>query len=492
MDEMVSWLWPLGVVGALAFVWRAGPGRRGSSTDAAPTPAPAPTVGGSVHADHGSIAALGDVHHATVNNYLAPPEPPSGIPHNRPRRAHRFVGRTKELERLHTMLQDEGAAAVSGVAAWGHGGVGKSALVVAYSYACADVYPGGIAFLIADSPNLIADLAALAPIWKVPEHEGDLRATALEVRRALQRTDSLLVLDNLEDPDLLSGVVKDVLPTHPCRILVTTRCEHVPGMAELPLHNLTPEDAVALLEASRPDAKDHPAALERIARALEFWALGVTLVSAYMQRSTAAWEAYATALERDCAKVLQDVDNRTTRHDTYKARVSDLLDDVLETLTAAERRLLEYAALLPADRAPVTWLEALLAETPAPSSCLGAIPPFSWFLNAAASAQRGGGPLEPPVQLPLPGPGGTSSVMELVLSLDPHPDLRMDARSSRLVRRLHRVHGSPGRVLPERCSCGSCLPVRTQAERADRHRVRRWRGVAARHELLLHDARNGP
>jgi tetratricopeptide (TPR) repeat protein len=272
----------------------------------------------------------------------------------------RFAGRQTELKNLHAMLQGEGAAAISGVAAWGHGGVGKSALAIAYSYQYADAYPGGICFLNADSPTLVADLAALAPIWDVTPHEGDIHATALAVRYALQQQDTLLVLDNLDDPAILFGPAKRVLPTHPCRTLVTTRCDQVPGMAELPLHNLTPADAVALLEASRDDAKDHRDVLERIAKALEYWALGVTLVAAYMQASTVSWGDYADDLEARGVESLRHLDGATRRTDSYRASVAELLEDVLSTLTPAEARLLEYVALLPADRAPVSWLQALL------------------------------------------------------------------------------------------------------------------------------------
>jgi tetratricopeptide (TPR) repeat protein len=206
----------------------------------------------------------------------------------------------------------------------------------------------------------VSDLAALAPIWQVTPHEGDILATALAVRDALQQQDTLLVLDNLDDPAVLSGPAKQVLPTHPCRMLVTTRCDHVPEMAELPLHNLTPADAVALLEASRDDAKDHRDVLERIAKALEYWALGVTLVAAYMQASTVSWGDYADDLEARGVESLRHLDGATRRTDSYRASVAELLDDVLSTLTTAEARFLEYVALLPADRAPVSWLQALL------------------------------------------------------------------------------------------------------------------------------------
>jgi tetratricopeptide (TPR) repeat protein len=73
-----------------------------------------------------------------------------------------------------------------------------------------------------------------------------------------------------------------------------------------------------------------------------------------------SWGDYADDLEARGVESLRHLDGATRRTDNYRASVAELLDDVLSTLTSAEARLLEYVALLPADRAPVSWLQALL------------------------------------------------------------------------------------------------------------------------------------
>jgi tetratricopeptide (TPR) repeat protein len=271
------------------------------------------------------------------------------------------------------MLEENHAAAIAGVAALGDGGVGKSLLALAYAYRHLDDYPGGIVYLRGDSPSLIADLALLAEDWGLPRGE-NLRETAGRLRQALQDPSrpALLLLDNLDDLSSLTTEVRAVLPQHPCRRLATTRLRAVPGMRALPLDNLRHDDAVALLTHFRTDAFQHPEAVTRIVAGLERWALGVTLVGVYLScRPAVTWEAYAYDLDRRSLLSLQDVDDRVAvdtttatdalvRPDRYDSRVSELVGDVLGTLTAAEQRLLAYAALLPRDLVPVSWLVALL------------------------------------------------------------------------------------------------------------------------------------
>jgi tetratricopeptide (TPR) repeat protein len=252
-------------------------------------------------------------------------------------------------------------------------GIGKSLLALAYAYGHLEYYQGGIVFLRGDSPNLIADLASLAAMWGVPNGES-ARETAGRLRQALQDPSrpALLLLDNLDDLSSLTAEVRAVLPQHPCRRLATTRLRAVPGMRALQLDNLRHDDAVALLTYFRDDATQHPEAVARIVTGLERWVLGVTLVGVYLScRPAVTWEAYADDLDRRGLLSLQDVDNRVAvdtttatdalvRPDRYHQRVTELVGDMLGTLTTAEQRLLAYAAVLPRDLVPVSWLVALL------------------------------------------------------------------------------------------------------------------------------------
>jgi tetratricopeptide (TPR) repeat protein len=328
----------------------------------------------------GSVAAPGNVTDSSITKtatqvvYEALRERPAS-PNNLPHLPDHFVGREYELDVLHTLLEGGDDAAISGVESLCDGGIGKSLLAMAYAYRHLEKYPGGVVYLRGDSPSLVADLALVAEDWGVPKGESP-RETAGIFRQVLQdpTRPALLLVDNLDDLKSLTPEVRAVLPKHPCRCLATTRLRSIPGMRSLSLDNLREEDAVALLTRFRPDAEEHPTPVRRIVLGLERWALGVTLVGVYMScRPAVTWEGYAAHLEDKGLLSLELLDeqvavadgptgNDMVRPDRYPHRVSALLDDVLSTLPPATQRLLEYAALLPRDLAPVPWLVALLEE----------------------------------------------------------------------------------------------------------------------------------
>jgi hypothetical protein len=302
-------------------------------------------TGDYVAADGGSMAALGNVTNSSITNigtkvvHEAPRERPTA-PHNLPELPDHFVGREDELAALHTLLEGGNDAAISGVAALGDGGIGKSLLALAYAYRHLEKYPGGVVYLRGDSPSLVADLALVAEDWGVPQGESP-RETAGIFRQVLQdpTRPALLLLDNLDDLQSLTPEVRAVLPKHPCRRLTTTRLRSIPGMRSLSLDNLREEDADALLTRFRADASEHPTPVRRIVLGLERWALGVTLVGVYMScRPAVTWDGYAAHLEDKGLLSLELLDDQVAvantptdsdmvRPDRYPHRVSALLDD---------------------------------------------------------------------------------------------------------------------------------------------------------------------
>ncbi len=156
------------------------------------------------------------------------PAPPNNLPPQR-----RFVGREGELRAIDAALNGEGEhRARSSVTLYGVGGIGKTAVALAYAYREQARYPGGIWWLSAEGdPNdalssLLFELSCIAP-WlfsaslREQARSGEpMRNQARIVALLLQKnpTPSLLILDDVD-----STGWNDLVPSGEVRVLVTTR-----------------------------------------------------------------------------------------------------------------------------------------------------------------------------------------------------------------------------------------------------------------------------
>ena len=158
-------------------------------------------------------------------------------------------------------------------------------------------------------------------------------------------------------------------------MLVTTRIspEELPRIRCLPLDALQTEDAMALLQSFRPIA-DSPqddewkAALEIVGR-LGGHALGVEVVAVYLRENPqVTYRAFAEGLQRDGIELMvttagPEAHDRLAWH--TETCIRRLLEPTLASLSPAELRAVEYAAILPPDNLPLPWLrERLAAEFP--------------------------------------------------------------------------------------------------------------------------------
>jgi len=131
-----------------------------------------------------------------------------------------FVGRSDLLADLNVHL-----AAGEVVVVTGTGGVGKTQAVVEYAYQSRAHYPGGVFWLNMEQPESIANQVALCggpdglalPHWDPQHFTYNLAAVQAAWILPVAR---LLILDNLEDPALLTQWRPRI---GGCRVLVTTR-----------------------------------------------------------------------------------------------------------------------------------------------------------------------------------------------------------------------------------------------------------------------------
>jgi WD40 repeat protein len=152
-----------------------------------------------------------------------------------------FVGRERDLERVHEVLRAERAGRHRWVALVGMGGIGKSKLAVAYAYAYRDAYPGGVYWLDAAAP-LLTELASIVGL----REESASERRALRLRRD---ADALLIFDNAADPLALRRSMEGIVrPPLDCRMLFTTRRAELDRLLFETIHvDRLPDDAARRL-----------------------------------------------------------------------------------------------------------------------------------------------------------------------------------------------------------------------------------------------------
>jgi hypothetical protein len=214
---------------------------------------------------------------------------------NLPPRNRNFSGRDGLLERIHGDLQaDYAAAVVPTEAVHGLGGIGKTELAVEYAYRFGSDYD--IAWWIpAEQPTTAsAALAALAAELGVAEQEDRVQMLAQLFKLLRTRDRWLLIYDNAEQPDQLTGLLPTAGGGH---VLVTSRWPAWGRHATpLRLGVLARSESIVFLQ-QRVGADD-PAGLDSIADLLGDLPLALEEAAAYLEDAQVGVQDYLTLVQQ--------------------------------------------------------------------------------------------------------------------------------------------------------------------------------------------------
>jgi tetratricopeptide (TPR) repeat protein len=279
-----------------------------------------------------------------------------------------FKGRELFLEKLHTALTRTGAgtaAAVTGKALHGLGGVGKTRVAIEYALRHADDY-SALLFLRAESPErLDAGLAALAGAGILDLPEKEARKDAMKISAALGWLENhpvwLMILDNVDDRTAAAAVEKLMPKLFGGRVLITGRMANFsPAVEMLPLDVLDIADATAFLlertQGRRAGAPDDNSLARELAGKLGRLALGLEQAGAYIATRRIGIARYLKLWQENRAKVLHWFDKDLMAYD-HDVGLAATWATSVEQLTAAGRRLLERLAFFAPEPAPESLLD---------------------------------------------------------------------------------------------------------------------------------------
>jgi tetratricopeptide (TPR) repeat protein len=208
-----------------------------------------------------------------------------------------FVGRSKELTKIHEKLHQQNAVVISAVA--GMGGVGKTELVIKYALEHEADYPGGICWLSARDANLAAGIIQFVQLHmglKVPQkdfHENPLTLNQ-QVGWCWQNWQPLLglvlvVFDDVTNLENLS----ELLPTNNrFRVLMTTRLRNLnPKIEEIPLDVLSPNESLEFLInlVGKKKVNKELATAKELCQWLGYLPLGIELVGRHLVKKPPHW-----------------------------------------------------------------------------------------------------------------------------------------------------------------------------------------------------------
>jgi DNA-binding SARP family transcriptional activator len=276
-----------------------------------------------------------------------------------------FVGRTKELQELTTLLSEEpdvpGTGVVVSVA--GMAGVGKTALAVRVAHELRGRYPGGCLYadLRGTGETPASPLAVLGSFLRAAGVANESIPVDLDECSALYRSvldgrSVLVVLDNAAD----ETQVRPLVPGAGNAVLVTSR-RALAGLAGAHLSTvdtLTLADGLELLArvAGRQRVVSEPAGAERLVTLCGRLPLAIRIAGVRLARhdamtSAALGERLADERRRLDELAVGDLDVRASLEVSYSR------------LRPADGQLLGLLCLLPFDTfAP--WVAAALADVP--------------------------------------------------------------------------------------------------------------------------------
>jgi tetratricopeptide (TPR) repeat protein len=296
--------------------------------------------------------------------------------------AVRFVGRQREMWRIHSALHAHEAGMTQGVVGpgvvqvSGFGGVGKSLLAREYALRFAAAFPGGVFWLDAGGDAQIDH-----PLAREAERRQKLRSIAAslldpaaleglspeDVEVALRRNlagrePCLWVVDDLP-AGLGADQVHMWLGSGSARTLITTRSrEYVALAAEVALGVLAPEEGLEVLSAHQPpaDAQELEAARELVAE------LGGHALALDVAGAALSYQSYIELLERYRNPLEDELELagelRGELPTGHERSIAATLSHSIQRLDDPTRDVLRIASLLSSEPIPTQLFFAVLAR----------------------------------------------------------------------------------------------------------------------------------
>jgi tetratricopeptide (TPR) repeat protein/transcriptional regulator with XRE-family HTH domain len=280
-----------------------------------------------------------------------------------------FTGREEVLSRLHTVLTTGNVAAVTQTQAiTGLGGIGKTQTAVEYAYRHQSRYRA-VLWVKADSREILtSDFVTLAGLLNLPEkdEQDQIRVVATVKNWLKDHSDWLLILDNVEDPEMASDFLP---PSSRGHILLTTRAQTTGTVAQrVEIEKMEPEEGALFLlrrakrlalDASlgQAPASDRTKAFE-LSQIMDGLPLALDQAAAYIEETDCGLSGYLSRYQTRHTKLLNLRGESIVEHPESVVTTWSLSFEKVQEASPAAADLLRLCAFFHPDAIP----EEVIAE----------------------------------------------------------------------------------------------------------------------------------
>ena len=281
-----------------------------------------------------------------------------------------FTGRAHDIRKIRNALIQSVVGVITAVK--GIGGIGKSTIAFEYAHAHIDDYQGGTFVFNAEGQDdfriALASIAAIKGIGFTDEEKKNLDLQCQRVWRDISHGQpALLILDNVDKPDILKHITDYAPDQHQLHILVTSRQGFTFSKTTIQEFRIEPlEQSLALdllLKLFSAKDKGEKNAANEICRRLGGHPLALTMVGTYLANIEGmSYSIQLELLEKEGIKALDKMHEDISLEDYAHPVPSYIFGQVFSLLTPTETQVLEYAALLPPDSIPLPWIYELVKD----------------------------------------------------------------------------------------------------------------------------------
>jgi tetratricopeptide (TPR) repeat protein len=276
-----------------------------------------------------------------------------------------FTGRELPLQMLHTLLQQKDAVALTQTFALsGLGGIGKTQLVIEYAYRHAEDYHA-IFWLNAETQeSLLASLSEIGDALRFTHYPEQQQLRHAIKQWLTTHRDWLLIIDNLEDPELVKPLLPAARQGH---VLYTTRLPALGMLAQtLEIAPLSDKESLQFLRTRASQVHvDHERqfsvteehAASELARLLGGLPLALDQAGAYIEQTRCSLTDFLAMFQRHPLQLLEKRE-KGAEHPASVVKVFVLSFERLQQCHNAAAELLIYCCFLAPEEIP----EALFTQ----------------------------------------------------------------------------------------------------------------------------------